>query len=59
VLLLDGVLVLAPSTLDGELLLTSSTLNSPITMGHCTFLEPTLIFIESINVGHINVFQGF
>ena len=43
--------------IDGELLLTFRTLNSPISVGHGNFLEPTLIFIVRINVGHVNCFS--
>lgn len=31
-----------------------ATLNSPTTMGHISFLEPALILIMRINVGHVN-----
>ena len=31
-----------------------NTLNNPITVGHNNFVEPTLILITRISVGHIN-----
>ena len=59
-----GVVKRNPKSMGGKFLLDSfcldkidegSTLYSPsITVGHSNFLEPTLILIMRINVGHIN-----